>query len=188
MNRRLATGLLIAACVVLILAAVWWLRPGKQSPVSGPEVVPEADEEAQTEELRLYFPGDGGLLYPETRTVEVVPDVEKRVQRVVEEVLAGPTTPGLEAPLPAGTRIRGVDLLGDHVAFVDLGSEQELPPSGSRREMLIAYSVVDSVVTNVESIERVGLVWNGIQRTTLAGHLDLTHPLPPNMDLVARRR
>lgn len=189
MNRRLATGLLIAACVALIATAVWWMRRGGETAVVGPTVVPATDsEEPPLEELELFFPGNGGLLYRETRSVEAVADIQQRVDRVTREVLAGPTTPGLEAPLPAGTSVRGVDLFGEHVAFIDLGSDQELPPAGSRREMLIIYSLVDSVTANVEGIERVGLLWNGIQRTTLAGHIDLTHPLPPDMDLVARRR
>jgi len=189
MNRRLATGLLIAACIALIVAAVWWMRRGGETVVATPTAPPStAGEAEQLEDLQLFFPGDGGLLYPEVRSVETVTDVKERIERVVAEVLAGPKTAGLEAPLPAGTNVRGVDLMGEHVAFVDLGSEQELPPAGSRREMLIVYSLVDSITANVDSIERVALIWNGIQRTTLAGHIDLTHPLPPDMALVARRR
>lgn len=188
MSRRYATLLLAAVCLVLIGLGAWWgLRGGDEAPRPA-TAAPSGPAEEETEELVLFFPGEGGRLYAETRAIPVTSGVEERVETVVEQLLAGPTTPGLEAPLPAGTRVRGIDLLGEQVAFVDLGSEEDLPPAGSRREMLIVYSLVDSVVTNVETVERVGLLWNGIQRTTLAGHVDLTHPLPADMDLVANRR
>jgi hypothetical protein len=188
MSRRFATVLLASVCVALVALGLWWgLRGDGAAPPTVAAAPSDATEE-QTEEITLYFPGAGGRLYAETRSIPVVVEVEARVVRVVEEVLSGPSTPELEAPLPAGTTLRGIDLLGERVAFVDLGSEEELPPAGSRREMLIVYSLVDSVVANVKAIERVGLLWNGIQRSTLAGHIDLTHPLPADMDLVANRR
>lgn len=187
MSRRLATLLLAGVCLVLIALGVWWgLRDGEAAP-RPPTAAPSEPAEEQAEEIVLFFPGEGGRLYAESRSIAVVSGVEERVAVVVEQLLAGPTTPGLEAPLPAGTTLRGIDLLGEEVAFVDLGSQEELPPAGSRREMLIVYSLVDSVVRNVETVERVGLLWNGIQRPTLAGHVDLTHPLPPDMGLVAKR-
>ena len=61
-----------------------------------------------------------------------------------------------------------------------------LPPvAGSQRELLAAYSLVNSVCGNVPRIRGVVLLWNSEQRTTFAGNLDTTRPLTPNRRLVS---
>jgi hypothetical protein len=39
---------------------------------------------------------------------------------------------------------------------------------------------VDSVALNVPQASRVALLWNGAQRETFSGHLDLSRPLIPD--------
>ena len=49
----------------------------------------------------------------------------------------------------------------------------------------LVYGTVNSVVANCPGVRRVQLLFGGREVTTL-GHLDLSRPLPPNPDLVAR--
>jgi hypothetical protein len=136
----------------------------------------------------LYFPGDGGLLYPERRELAVPDDAETQIRALLAELLAGPRTPGLLRPLPAGVEVDAVHLGGDGTAFVDLvaPAAAEPPAAGSGLEMQIVYSVVNTVALNVPQARRVALLWNGAQRPTFAGHLDTSRPLAPAPGLVAR--
>jgi hypothetical protein len=102
-------------------------------------------------------------------------------------LLAGPDTAELFAPLPSTTEIAAVVVGSDGVLYLDLASsEHPVPPvAGSQRELLAAYSLVNSICTNVPRIRGVALLWNGEQRTTFAGNLDTTRPLTPNRRLVS---
>jgi hypothetical protein len=196
MNRRAAMVVVVAAAAVLLAVSLWWWLaetgdgPLEDAVETGIEPRPIAvDVDQQRGEVDLYFPGRGGRLYPERREIELAEDRAARVEVIVREVLSGPRSEELRAPLPAGTTLDGVDLGDDGTAFVSLrSSEQTAPPSsGSKRELLMVFSLVDSIVLNVPDTERVALLWNGRQRSTFAGHVDTTRPLLPDTSLVVRR-
>ena len=63
--------------------------------------------------------------------------------------------------------------------------ERPPPQSGSTLELLRIYAVVHTVLRNVEEANRVVLLWNGVQRPSLAGHVDTGHPLRLRVDLEA---
>lgn len=138
----------------------------------------------------LYFPTTGGLLAAETRELAPGGQPVDKTRAVVEALLEGPRSEdgGRVRPLPEDIGLLGVYLGPDGVAFVDLGTAEprEPPAMGSREEMQIVYSLVNSVTLNVAEVRRVVLLWNGNQRPTFAGHLDTSQPLAPNTDLVAR--
>ncbi len=56
---------------------------------------------------------------------------------------------------------------------------------GSDTELLTVYSVVNSITTNFPSITRVQILVDNHPAETLAGHVDLSRPLPPDMTLLA---
>jgi hypothetical protein len=72
-------------------------------------------------------------------------------------------------------------------AYVDLRStEHPSPPfAGTTAEMLALYSLVNSVVTNVEGARALVVLWNGRQPRTFGGHIDTTRPLLPATHLEA---
>jgi hypothetical protein len=144
---------------------------------------------ALTLPVDLYFPGEGGRLFPEHRELEVTDDAERQIREVLAALLAGPRGEGLERPLPEGVEVAGVYLDHDGVAYVDLAApgNADPPAGGSAAEMQMVYSVVNSVALNVPEARRVALLWNGIQRQTFSGHLDTSRPLLPSPGLVVRR-
>ena len=79
----------------------------------------------------------------------------------------------------------GVTVVKEH----DLRSaERELPPaSGSLAERATVYSLVNTLLLNVEGTRAVTLLWNGVQRESFAGHLDTTRPLSADTSLVVAR-
>lgn len=195
MNRPLAIGLIAGSALLIVALLLWWSLdrddqaatppPTETSSVALP---PEPDEGLVR--VELYFPGKGGRLYREPRDIPAAEDLAERVRILAQAVLTGPETTGLGLPLPSGTTLSGVDIGESGVVYIDLAGEagQPPPPSGSRQEMLMVYSLVDSVALNLEEVEQVVLLWNGTQPSTFAGHLDTTRPLVPDTSLLASVR
>ncbi len=187
----------IAIAIVLVLAGlvavvVWQRNAPENSSADAAGTVPAAADEAPaTGEVLtadFYFPGTGGWLQTERREVSASAETAERISTVVETLLAGPRGRGMRPPLPDNVTLRRVYLAEGGLAFVDLESPEGAPPpaSGSLREMLTVYSLVNTVLLNFEELERIVLLWNGRQLRTFAGHLDTMRPLAANTDLIAQ--
>ncbi|MCZ6507534.1 MAG: GerMN domain-containing protein [Acidobacteria bacterium] len=188
MNRQQALILVSASVLVGLIFGALWIRRGTTVEESAAE--PNAASEmsaAVTGSVTLYFPGADGRLHPEVRGLDTSAEGAELVRRIVAGILSGPDTEGLFAPLPQSTKI-GSALLGtDGTLYLDLSSsEYKVPPvAGSQRELLAAYSLVNSICGNVPRVSGVVLLWNSEQRTTFAGNLDTTRPLVPNRRFVS---
>jgi len=186
--RRLPVGVL-AVCLLPILgfACGGDAADSTAHNPAGLAAEPGAANEQTMRPAELYFPGNDGRLYIEIR--EVVTGVEPvdRLVAVVEALLAGPEIEGLRAPFANDVVVDGLFLLDDNIVALNLRSADGGPPNttGSQREMLIVYSLVNTVLLDFGAGDRLLLTWNGRQLPTFAGQLDLTHPLRPNLDLVA---
>lgn len=141
-----------------------------------------------TTAVDLYFPGPSGRLFAERREVPASTASEARIRTLVENLITGPRAAGLSSPLPGEVTVRQVYLMEGNV-FLDFETpERTLPPaSGSQHELLTVYSLVNTVLLNIEGAERLVLLWNGQQPVTFAGHLNTARPLAVNSDLIARR-
>lgn len=193
-DRRVVVAAAAVAVVVAVLA-FWLLGSGEvedASPPSPPPIV----EGPELLELKVFFPGGDGLLHARVREVPPSADPTETISRLVEELLAGPqggqaaaggaTGDGLWPPFPAGVTLGGAYLMADATVILDLVSADGTQPStGSREELLMLYSLVDTVLLNVAEAERLVLLWNGGQPTTFAGHVDTTRPLTAKPELIA---
>ncbi len=186
-RRHAAIAVAVLGLIVLALAVFLRMRPqlaSRQSTAGGETPAIEATREPG--QLILYFPGSGGSLIAEERSVETDGKAND-LRTVAAQVLAGPESPELFAPFPAETGVGDVFVSENGIAYVDLVSAQLEPPrSGSRQEMLSVFSLVNSVHANMPELGGVVLLWNGQQRATFAGHLDTGRPLTENRGLVAR--
>ena len=189
----------IAAAAVFVAALGFWLGRPEESGIQegGPPTDSKAGTEASPESgqttrpAELFFPGEGERLYAERRGV-ADGEPEARTAALVQALLDGPRAQAgtsLRSPLPDGTLLGGVFLLGGDTAVVDLVSEQHpSPPSvGSKRELLSVYSLVNTVVLDVDDIDKLALTWNGRQPETFGGHLDLRRALTSDDALIERR-
>jgi spore germination protein GerM len=103
----------------------------------------------------------------------------------VEELAKGSRI-GLVATLPPETKVLEVFVTARGVAYVDLSKDaRDGLTGGSDAEMRTVYSVVDSLTASFPSIARVQLLIENEAVSTLAGHVDLSRPLPPDMTLLA---
>lgn len=143
-------------------------------------------EATRTISVRLYFEAlDRPGLVGEERVVGFTPDLSRQIRLVVEELIKGPES-GLVSPLPPETRVREVFVTARGVAYVDLSKEAALVrDGGSRSELMTVYSIVNSITANFPSIRRVQILVEDRPGVTLAGHVDLSRPLPPDMTLLA---
>lgn len=194
-----ALGLASLVAAVALTAPRWSLLLRSAGPTDAEELLAveaagasatagaAAPDPARRISVRLYFEAkDADGLLPEERDVAFSPDLPQQLRGVVEELARGPAAAGLVPTLPPGTRVGEVFVLAHGVALVSLSGEIAAGlPGGSRAELLTVYSVVNTIATNFPAVRRVQLVLNDQLATTLAGHVDIGRPLPPDMTLVA---
>ena len=109
-----------------------------------------------------------------------------RARIIIERQLADPPEP-LASPFPDGTELRAVYVTPDGNAFVDLNIDVTREHGGgSLDELFTVYALVNALTTNVSEIRSVQILVEGREVDTLAGHIDLRHPLERNMKWVAQ--
>lgn len=190
MNRRLSWALLAGATVLGLLALVVAARKDRTVSSNGraPEIAGEAAAESgDTEQVRvqLYFVGAQGRLVREPRDLTWSNDPSAFAERIVEGLLEGPRAEAAYRPFPPDVEVGEVHVDADGTAYVDLRSQAHPRPpfAGSRAEMLALYSLVNSVVENVEGARSLVVLWNGRQPRTFGGHIDTSRPLYPARNL-----
>ena len=190
-DRRLViTG---SAVLLLVLAGTtFFLLPRPVKEAVAVDEPPAAEEDSpELREVQLYFPGDDGRLHATSRELAVSPQPTDNIARLVEALIAGPhgehpREDGLWPPFPAGIALGRTYLLADATVILDLVSaDRSELATGSKMEMLMLYSLVNTVLMNVDEAERVVVLWNGRQPSTFAGHVDATRPFVASNALVA---
>jgi len=166
-----------------VLAAVMVACGGSPRP-SGEATAVATPEAEVISTVTLFFPGKDGLLEREPREVADLPEPgPARIRVILAELLAGSQN-GRATVLPWAATVRAafVDRAGN--AFVDLSAPPAGTVEGTATEAALVYGIVQSVVANCPGVERVQLLFDGTEVTTL-GHLDLSRPLTPRPELVA---
>jgi germination protein M len=126
---------------------------------------------------------DGLTLTGATREVPFADGVALQARAIIEAQLA-PAPPLLSA-IPADTRLRDVFVTERGDAFVDLSKEVNARHSGGALdELLTIYTIVDALTVNLPAITRVQILVDGKEVETLAGHVDLRHPLAKSLQWV----
>jgi len=192
MNRRAVQA---AAIVAVAAFGVWLLffalprRYGSSAgdppaaPASGPAAAPERKINATL----YYIAEDGMALVGVQREVPFGEPIAEQARRIVEAQLA--------AAVPDGTTLRGVYVAErdcdaaaatcQRDAFVDLSAEaRNRHTGGALDELFTIYAIVDAVTVNLPAISRVQILVDGKEVDTLAGHVDLRHPLEKNLKWV----
>lgn len=114
--------------------------------------------------ITLYFPGpEGDLLYKEPREIRV--DNNTPLENyILEELIKGPVTQGLIAPLPVDTKINAIKTQ-DGVCQIDLSYDLQVPQLvNGLREDIVIYSIVDSL-TELSKIKKVIFLKDGKKQT-----------------------
>ncbi len=133
-------------------------------------------------QIHLYFGGrQGRYLTAEQRIVDQPADAVAYGRRILAALLEGPKK-GASMTLPREVVLRAFYIVNDGVAYVDFESGSfDSHPGGVEAELLSIYSIVNTLVLNVEEIRSVKLLIGGQETATLAGHVDLSRPFKADM-------
>jgi sporulation and spore germination protein len=185
MVRRTALGALV---VLVIVAFAWMIAaiapriPVRSPPASAaqPAAAPAGPE--RKIKATLYYISEDGLSLPGVqREVAFAESIDDQARRIVEAQLADAPAPYM-SPVPAGTTLRGLFIGQRGEAFVDLaGDVRTKHPGGALDELFTIYAIVNSLTVNLPAITRVQILIDGKEVDTLAGHVDLRHPLQKNL-------
>jgi spore germination protein GerM len=141
--------------------------------------------EAITRKVHLYFADrKGNYLQAEERKI-LAKDTISAIEAIIAALLEGPDDPKLVSTIPAGSRLLHIFVTDDGTAYLDFSSElSRLHPGGITAERLTLYTIVDSLVLNLEQVERVQLLFEGKPASTLSGHLDIRQAKTANLLIV----
>ncbi len=214
MARRFALALVATLALLLgAFLVMRSLRTPKQgaSPVPAPRptaVVPPTPIPARNVTLFFESKAGDGVLHPESRDVPAASDDVAFLRSVAAGVVEGPRSEDLMRPFPDGWTLRGAYLLHDGVAVLDLApprapappdapapgpGEPAVPASpayvrwqaGAHEEDAAVQALAVSVSRNMTGVTRVVLLVGGEPADTLAGHVDLAHPIAPDLTRAA---
>lgn len=180
-SRPVFAALAGAAALALVICAGCRKQTAADAPAAS---VPAAPAQPPVQ-VTLFFPGDDLQIHRELREVPELPvSAQARIRLVLDELLAGSRT-GFASPFPWAATVEAVFVDAHGNAFVDLSAPAPETLGGTDTELALTYCTVSTVVTNCPGVERVQLLFGGHQVETL-GHLDLSRPLAPRLDLIAR--
>jgi spore germination protein GerM len=191
MNRR-SMWLVLGIGTAGVLLGIWlvmtvvprWLGSNGGSGTPGKA----ADGDVRKINATLFYVADNGTeLVPQSREVPLGPTPAEQAREIVNAQLqAAPS--GVLSAIPAGTQVRAVYLTEKNEAFVDLSREIiAAHPGGSLNETLTVFAIVNAVTVNLPDVAGVQILVEGKEVDTLAGHLDLRHPLGRSLKWVRRQ-
>lgn len=204
MSRRWANVVTVLAlaglCALVSLSAPRWARllreplatlaqPGadegaaERAAAPEPQASPEAERHIR---VKLFFEHpDYAVLMLEEREVPFASELARQIRSVMEELVKG-SQAGLRSPLPPETKVIEVFVTARGIAYVDLSHDAVAGQvGGSKGELLAVYAIVNSITSNFPAVARVQILLDDQPASTLAGHVDLSRPLPPDMTLLA---
>ena len=181
-----AGGLALSLGVWLVLAKLPRLltTPEGGAPVqSGPAATGEARKIHAT----LFYVADtGNELMPVNAEVPFGDSPAEQARRIVEAQVQPPVEGTLSA-IPAGTKVRAVYLTSRGEAYLDLSADVARGHTGgSLDEALAVFALVNALTVNLPDITAVQILIDGKEVDTLAGHVDLRHPLRRALEWVRR--
>jgi len=187
MNRRLSWGLALAALAIvagwlLFVGLPRWYGPKPPAPVAATAAPAEAERKITA--TLYYVSDDGAELVGVQREVPFGEPAPDQARRIVEAQIAAPAAP-LVSAVPGGTALRSLYITDKGDAFVDLsGDIRTKHTGGALDELLTVYTLVNVLTVNLPAIQRVQILIDGKEVDTLAGHVDLRHPLQKQLGWV----
>ncbi|AXA36886.1 MAG: hypothetical protein D6691_09535 [Candidatus Hydrogenedentota bacterium] len=167
--------------VILGLAAIWYYFNYGGVPTAPLPVGTQRAASLAPNQVMLYYTRDGRTL------TGVVSELESgalspndRARAIATRLIEGRDAAFLRSPIPAGTKLNAVFVTGNLV-IVNLSKEfvNNLRPNVDD-ELLAVYSLVNSLLFNIEGVDGVQILVEGERLPTLRGHVDLESPLIAN--------
>jgi len=181
MSRRVVIIVAIAALLVGLAswALVRFLSPsGDPAAATGTAAGSAASAARRISATLFYIAADGNRLVSAQRDVLFGATPAQQARYLIEAQLEPPPA-GLANAIPAGVKVGNVFVAENGDAYVDFSEElRQQHPGGSLNEIFTVYTIVHVLTTNLPAIRAVQILVGGHEVDTLAGHVDLRHPLP----------
>jgi spore germination protein GerM len=135
--------------------------------------------------ILLYFSdSEEEYLVGEKREILKKSDVKEEAEEAMVELIRGPREKLIHT-LPPRTRLLSLKLGKNGIVKVNVNQALlKDHPGGSSAEMMTVYSMVNTLALNFPQIKRVQILIEGEAVETVAGHLSIRQPIPPNPDLI----
>jgi germination protein M len=144
--------------------------------------LPPTSIERKEREVKIYFADeDASTLVAESRFVMFGAGIPVDAKTIMAEIIKGPRSDLLLPTVPAGTRLLAAYELGDLLVLDFTHELRTNHVGGSTGELMTVYSIVNTLTENLKSVKRIRMLVEGEEIENLAGHIDLTKPLSPNL-------
>lgn len=181
----LALALLIGLGLIAVVYVPVWFAPETADVPVGTET--SADAGRRIRATLFYVAEDGLALEALDAEVPYGPNTAEQARRLLEAQLQPAPAPYAQA-IAEGTSIRQIFLTDSGDAFVDLSKEAVTNHrGGSLDELFAVYAIVNTLTVNLPAVKHVQILVDGQEVDTLAGHVDLRHPLARNLTWVGAR-
>lgn len=181
----LGAALFVALGLVAVVYVPVWFAPETA-------VVPIAADTSAEGGRRIratlfYVSEDGLSLEAFDAEVAYGTDTVEQARALLAAQLQPAPAPYAQA-IAEGTAIRQIFVTDTGDAFVDLSKEAVANHrGGSLDELFAVYAIVNTLTVNLPAVKHVQILIDGQEVDTLAGHVDLRHPLARNLTWVGAR-
>ncbi len=132
-------------------------------------------------EYSFFYPSmDGNYLVGVKKKIKKEDDLSKQIKEVVKELFKGPDKKikSIYNPFSANLKLNEFYLIENSIVVVDVNENIfDNLLGGSDDEILTIYSIVDTISYNFPFVKATQIIINGREAETLAGHIDISHPL-----------
>lgn len=181
----LGLALLIGLGLTAVVYVPIWFAPETADVPVGTETTADAGRRIRA--TLFYVAEDGLALEALDADIPYGPNTAEQARRLLEAQLQPAPAPYAQA-IAEGTTIRQIFLTESGDAFVDLSKEAVTNHrGGSLDELFAVYAIVNTLTVNLPAVKHVQILVDGQEVDTLAGHVDLRHPLARNLAWVGAR-
>jgi len=167
--------------LVIVKAPGWYGPSAPAATATAAAVAAVAGPERKIKATLYYVSEDGLSLVGAEREIPFGEPIVEQARRILEAQLREAPAP-LASAIPAGTALRALFISERGDAFVDLSGDVTTKHlGGALDELFTVYVIVNALTVNLPSITRVQILIDGKETDTLAGHVDLRHPLHKNL-------
>lgn len=139
----------------------------------------EPPEVKETISVQLYFAGSSGQsLLAEDR---VISKQEGIARSTLQELFKGPSMQEHLTVVPAGTKLKDINIKSDGLCIVDL-SKEACRVENQQQEELMVYAIANTL-GQFSTVKEVVFMIDGTPVSQIGGYLDLSQPIKPDYNM-----
>jgi spore germination protein GerM len=170
--------------IVLGLVFLWYFfQTGGLNSSNSPlqDIMATRQGQLPPNQVLLYYTKNGKQLVTTVADIgQASQSPSEKARTIVNMLLQGRNSAMLKSPLPQGTKLNSIFINGN-IVIINLSKEFVNNFSGGvDAEILAIYSIVNSILDNVNSVDSVQFLIEGERLMTLGGHIDIENPLIGN--------